>query len=168
MNLNLKGKSVLVSGASKGIGKAIAQAFAAEGSRVALNARNEKKLAAAADTIQKTGGDSIAIAGDVTRSDDVDRIVREVVSRFGTVHVLINNAGGIGRFATFEQLSDEEWTEIMNLNIFSAVRMRRAVLPHMRKKKGGRIINISSESDPQPDAEMPHYNASKAAMNNLS
>jgi 3-oxoacyl-[acyl-carrier protein] reductase len=168
MNLNLKGKSVLVTGASKGIGRAIAEAFAAEGSRVALNARNGKELSATVDAIKKTGGDAIAIAGDVTSASDVERMVREVAARFGTVHVLINNAGGIGRFATFDELSDEEWAAIMNLNIFSAVRVTRGVLPHMRKQKWGRIINISSESGAQPDAEMPHYNASKAAMNNLT
>ncbi|HMB96692.1 MAG TPA: SDR family oxidoreductase [Tepidisphaeraceae bacterium] len=168
MNLNLKGKSVLVTGASKGIGKAIAEAFAAEGSRVALNARNADDLAKVVDKINHNGGEAIAVAADVTDAHDVELMVSEVVSRFGTIHVLVNNAGGVGQFARFEELTDEDWLSVMNLNLFSAVRVTRAVLPHLRRQKWGRIINISSESGTQPDAEMPHYNASKAAMNNLT
>jgi NAD(P)-dependent dehydrogenase (short-subunit alcohol dehydrogenase family) len=95
-------------------------------------------------------------------------MVAEVVKRFGTVHVLVNNAGGVGAFAAFHDLTDENWLDIFNLNVMSAVRASRAVLPYMQKQKWGRIINISSESATQPDGFMPHYNASKAAMNNLT
>jgi 3-oxoacyl-[acyl-carrier protein] reductase len=80
----------------------------------------------------------------------------------------VNNAGGIGCFAGFEEIADAEWQSIVDLNVFSVVRVTRAVLPYMRRHKYGRIINISSESGIQPDAEMPHYNASKAAIINLS
>ncbi len=90
------------------------------------------------------------------------------MKRFGTVHVLVNNAGGVGAFAGFHDLTDEDWLDVLNLNVMSAVRATRAVLPHMQRQKWGRIINISSESGTQPDAFMPHYNASKAAMNNLT
>ena len=70
--------------------------------------------------------------------------------------------------APFETLTDDDWLEVLNFNVLSAVRATRAVLPHMQKQKWGRIINISSESGTQPDAFMPHYNASKAALNNLT
>lgn len=169
MELGLKGKIVLVTGASKGIGKAIAAGFAAEGSKLAITARNHEQLQQAAREIsQSTGAEVIGIAADMTKAADIAHAVEEVVQRFGTVHVLVNNAGGVGAFAAFQDLSDNDWLDILNLNLLSAVRASRAVLPHMQRQKWGRIINISSESGTQPDAFMPHYNASKAALNNLT
>jgi NAD(P)-dependent dehydrogenase (short-subunit alcohol dehydrogenase family) len=91
-----------------------------------------------------------------------------MIAHFGTVHVLVNNAGGIGSLSTFEELSDDDWANLFNLNLFSAVRITRAVIPFMRKQHWGRILNIASESGIQPDPNMPHYNASKAALINLS
>lgn len=105
---------------------------------------------------------------DASKADDNVHMVDEAVRRFGTIHVLVNNAGGVGAFASFQDLSDQDWLNVINLNIMSAVRATRAVLPHMQRQKWGRIVNISSESGTQPDAAMPHYNASKAAMNNLT
>jgi 3-oxoacyl-[acyl-carrier protein] reductase len=169
MELGLKNKIVLVTGASKGIGRAIAEAFAAEGAKVAIAARNAEEVKRIALEIrQKFGADTLGIAADVMLSQDIARMVDETSKHFGSVHVLVNNAGGVGAFAPFDQLTDEDWLEILNFNVLSAVRAVRAVLPHMRKQKWGRIINISSESGTQPDAFMPHYNASKAALNNLT
>jgi NAD(P)-dependent dehydrogenase (short-subunit alcohol dehydrogenase family) len=169
MELGLKGKVVLVTGASQGIGKAIAEAFAAEGSKVALTARGADELQKAVREIsERSGAEVISVAADASKADDNIRMVAEVVKRFGTVHVLVNNAGGVGAFAAFHDLTDENWLDIFNLNVMSAVRASRAVLPYMQKQKWGRIINISSESATQPDGFMPHYNASKAAMNNLT
>jgi NAD(P)-dependent dehydrogenase (short-subunit alcohol dehydrogenase family) len=102
------------------------------------------------------------------QAQDIARMVEETVRRFGSVHVLVNNAGGVGAFAPFDQLTDDDWLQILNFNVMSAVRAVRAVLPYMQKQKWGRIVNISSESGTQPDAFMPHYNASKAALNNLT
>ncbi len=90
------------------------------------------------------------------------------MKRFGTIHVLVNNAGGVQAFASFNDLTDDDWLAVLNLNLMSAVRSTRAVLPYMQQQKWGRIINISSESGTQPDAFMPHYSASKAAVNNLT
>ena len=169
MELGLKGKIVLVTGASKGIGKAIAAGFAAEGSKVAITARHTEELQRAAREIsQSTGAEVIGIAADMSKPADMTRAVEAVVKRFGTVHVLVNNAGGVGAFAGFPDLTDDDWLYVLNLNLLSAVRASRAVLPHMQRQKWGRIVNISSESGTQPDAFMPHYNASKAAMNNLT
>jgi 3-oxoacyl-[acyl-carrier protein] reductase len=169
MELGLKDKVVLVTGASKGIGKAIAAGFAAEGSKVAITARGKEELQQAAGEIgRSTGSEVIGVAADMSKAGDINRAVEEVVKRFGTVHVLVNNAGGVGAFAGFQDLTDEDWLEVLNLNLMSAVRATRAALPHMQHQKWGRIINISSESGSQPDAFMPHYNASKAAMNNLT
>ncbi len=168
MNLGLQEKVVLVTGASKGLGKAIAEAFAAEGSRVALTARNQRELEQNVQEIQQRGGQAMALAADLTNTNDVNHLVAETVKHFGTVHVLVNNAGSIGRFAAFEDLSDDDWANLFNVNLFSAVRITRAVLPAMQKQHWGRIINIASESGIQPDPQMPHYNASKAAMINLT
>ena len=168
MRLELEDKVVLVTGASQGLGRAIANAFAAEDSLVVLCARGRPELEIAADEIRQKGGRAVPIAADVTRSDDVRRLVDETVTRFGTVHVLVNNAGGICSFSSFDELSDEEWEQVTALNLFSAVKVTRAVLPSMRKQQWGRIINMASESGIQPDALMPHYNASKAALINLT
>jgi 3-oxoacyl-[acyl-carrier protein] reductase len=168
MNIALNGKMVLVTGASKGIGKAIAEAFAAEGSKVALNARTAQDLETVVGDLQRKGAEALAVPADVTNRQAVQEMVERIASRFGTIDVLVNNAGGIGSFASFEELTDADWQNLFDLNVFSVVRVTRAVLPYMRRQKHGRIINIASESGVQPDAEMPHYNASKAAIINLS
>ena len=171
MELGLKGKVVLVTGSSKGIGRSIAAGFAREGCQVVINSRNAKELDATASELRShtaAGGTIHAVASDVTEAAGAQRVVDETVSRFGTIHVLVNNAGGVGRFGSFEDLTDDEWLGAFTLNVLSAVRVTRASLPYMQKQKWGRIINISSESGVQPDPMMPHYNASKAAMNNLT
>jgi 3-oxoacyl-[acyl-carrier protein] reductase len=133
-----------------------------------INARNAAELAKTAKEISTAKGEVQAVAADVTKPDDASRLVDEAVKRCGTIHVLVNNAGGLDKFAAFADIADQEWTDVFNWNFLSAVRVTRAVLPHMQKQKWGRIINISSESGVQPDALMPHYNASKAALNNLT
>jgi NAD(P)-dependent dehydrogenase (short-subunit alcohol dehydrogenase family) len=168
MEFGLKGKVALVTGSSKGIGRSIAAALAGEGCRVVINGRNAKELDAAATEMRAARGEIHTVAADVMQAEGAKRVVDETVRRFGTIHILINNAGGIGRFASFAELSDDEWLDIFNLNVLSAVRVTRAALPHMQKQKWGRIINISSESGTQPDPMMPHYNASKAALNCLT
>ncbi|MFY9691705.1 MAG: SDR family oxidoreductase [Candidatus Acidiferrales bacterium] len=171
MELGLKGKVVLVTGSSKGIGRSIAAAFVREGCQVVINARNAKELDATAAELRKdaaAGGTVLAVASDVSQAHGAKRAVDETVARFGTIHVLVNNAGGVGRFGSFEDLTDDEWLDAFTFNVMSAVRATRAALPHMQKQKWGRVINISSESGVQPDAMMPHYNASKSAMNSLT
>lgn len=168
MNFGLEGKVVLVTGGSKGIGRSIAAAFAREGCRVVINARNSADLAKTAQEISTAASKVQAIAADVTKPDDASRLVAETVKLCGTIHVLVNNAGGVDKFAPFADITDQQWLDVFNLNFLSAVRVTRAALPHMQKQRWGRIINISSESGVQPDAQMPHYNMSKAALNNLT
>jgi 3-oxoacyl-[acyl-carrier protein] reductase len=170
VELGLEDKVAVVTGSSKGIGKAIAVALAREGCQVVLAARAEKDLEEAAEDVRRTGrgGAVLAVAADVTKADEVERLIDETVARFGTVDVLVNNAGGTGRRSPFHELSDEEWFEVLDLNLISAVRLTRAVLPHMRRQRWGRIINVASESGTQPSALKPHYNASKAALINLT
>jgi 3-oxoacyl-[acyl-carrier protein] reductase len=168
MELGLRGKVVLVTGSSKGIGLSIALAFAKEGCRVAINGRQASELEAASEQVRAAGGTVLAIAADMTDAEGARRAVVETARHFGSLHVLVNNAGGVGRFAAFDDLSDEEWLDVFRLNVLSAVRATRAALPYMQKQKWGRIINISSESGTQPDPIMPHYNASKSALNSLT
>jgi len=171
VELGLEDKVAVVTGSSKGIGKAIAVELAREGCRVMLAARGEKDLEEAAkDVRQATGGvgDVRAVAADVTKADEVEGLINETIARFGTVDILVNNAGGTGRRSPFHELSDEEWFEILDLNLISAVRLTRAVLPHMRTQRWGRIINVASEAGSQPSALKPHYNAAKAALINLT
>lgn len=166
----MENKVAVVTGSSKGIGKAIALELTREGCRVVLAARGEKDLDEAAEEVRRAGdgGAVLAVAADVTRADEVERLVDASVARFGTVDILVNNAGGTGRRAQFHELTDEEWFEILDLNLVSAVRLTRAVLPHMRRQGWGRIINVASESATQPSTLKPHYNAAKAALLNLT
>jgi len=168
MELGLAGKVVLVTGSSKGIGRSIAAAFAREGCNVVVNGRHAAELEVAAAEMRGASGAVHAVVADVTEAEGAKRAVEETVRRFGTIHVLVNNAGGVGRFAAFAELTDDEWLDVFKLNVLSAVRATRAALPHMQKQKWGRIINISSESGTQPDPIMPHYNSSKAALNSLT
>lgn len=168
MNLDLEGKVVLVSGASRGIGRAIAQAFAAERCRLVLCARGREALDAVASSLAQGGTEVLAVPADLTKAAEAERVAQAALERFGALHVLVNNVGGVGRFAAFHEISDEQWLEILHLNLMSAVRMTRVVLPAMQSQRYGRIVNIASESGIQPDPFMPHYNAAKAAIINLT
>src|SRR6202451_593620 len=109
MELGLKDKVVLVTGASKGIGRSIAAAFAREGCRVVINARNSADLAKTAREISAPKGEVQSIAADVTKPDDASRLVAETVQRCGAIHVLVNNAGGVDQFVSFADINDQQW-----------------------------------------------------------
>ncbi|HIK13799.1 MAG TPA: glucose 1-dehydrogenase [Leptolyngbyaceae cyanobacterium M33_DOE_097] len=169
MDLGLKDKVVLVTGASKGLGAAIAVAFGREGSKLVLVARSQTELEQVAVEAEKQGATEVLeIATDLTQADACRQVVSAASDRFGTIHVLVNNAGILGSFSPFEAITDDEWLQVFNLNLFSVVKLTRAVLPFMTQQQWGRIINLSSESGLQPDATMPHYGATKAALLNLT
>lgn len=150
MDLGLKNRNVLVTGASKGIGKACALGFGGEGARVALCARTEADVMAAADEVRARGAaDVLAVAADASRADDVERVVAQTVERFGGLDVLVANVGGPPR-GSFADLSDEQWARAFELTMLSMVRMIRAAVPHMRKKRWGRIVSIQSTSVIRP------------------
>ncbi|CAG0980672.1 3-oxoacyl-[acyl-carrier protein] reductase [Burkholderiales bacterium] len=169
MNFDLEGKVVLVSGASRGIGRSIAQAFADEGCRLAICARGREALDAVASELTQRGTEVLAVPADLTKAAEAEHVVNAALERFGAIHVLINNVGGVGSFAAaFHELTDEQWRETLELNLLPAVRLTRLVLPAMQRQHYGRIVNIASESGIQPDPFMPHYNAAKAAIINLT
>lgn len=140
MELGLKNKVAVVAAASQGLGRAIAEAVAAEGARVALCSRDKARIeAAAADIRRRTSAEVLPVVADVTYADDVDRFVAAAVKRWGTVHVAVANAGGPPA-KEFAQISLDDWQKAVNLNLMSAVHLARAVLPRMREQKWGRLI----------------------------
>jgi 3-oxoacyl-[acyl-carrier protein] reductase len=150
MDFGLSGKCVLVTGASKGIGKACALGFASEGARVALCARTEADIKAAADEARTRGAaDVLAVAADASRPDGVQRVVAQTVERFGGIDVLVANVGGPAR-GSFADLTDEQWVQAFELTMLSMVRLVRAVIPYMRRKRWGRIVSIQSISVIRP------------------
>jgi 3-oxoacyl-[acyl-carrier protein] reductase len=157
MDLELSGKVAIVTGASRGIGKAIAIALAAEGADIALVARGEEGLRTAEPEIVAKGVRTATISADVTVGADVDRMVAATVERLGRIDILVNNAGG-----SFPD-DDDGWVGAYKANIEAAVRATRAVVPHMREQGGGVVIHIASIWGREAGGGLP-YNAMKAAM----
>jgi 3-oxoacyl-[acyl-carrier protein] reductase len=150
MDLGLAHKVAIVAAASRGIGRASAGALAREGARVAICARSPAELEAAAAAIRAEGGSEVlAVPADVTSAEDVRRLVARTVEGFGGVDILVTNAGGPPP-GLFDQATDADWQAAFELNLLSTVRMIREVLPHMRRRRWGRIINIQSTSIKQP------------------
>lgn len=159
----------LITGGSSGIGKATARRLLADGYDVAIAARGEERLEEArTELVEHGSGRVIAVPADVTKPDDVDRLVAETLADPGRIDVLVNNAGRVGSVESFHDVDIEEWHRTFEVNVYGAVRMTRAVLPHMRERGSGSVINVASESGVQPDPIIAHYNATKAALINLT
>jgi 3-oxoacyl-[acyl-carrier protein] reductase len=159
MDLGLKDRIVLVTAASAGIGRAAAEAFAREGAKLSLCARRAGPLEATAAALRAAHGvEVLSLPCDLADAAQVDALVARTVDHFGTVHVLVNNAGGPppGRS---EQVTDADWQRAFDLTLMSAVRTTRAVLPHMRRQRWGRVVNVSSYSVKQPIADILLSNA---------
>ena len=139
----LDGKLALITGAGSGIGKAIALAFAAEGAKLALMGRRLDKLQEVVGEIKSRGGEAVAVAGDVAKAGDAERAVRETVAWLGGLNTLVNNAG-ILSVATVETVPEDEWDQVMTVNVKGPFLMSRAALPEIRKAGGGAIVNIGS------------------------
>ncbi len=152
MDLGLKGKVALVTGGSKGIGKAVARGLAEEGARVAICARTQRELEAAAAELGKvTGAEVFAVAGDLTREADVKKIVDATVGRLQRIDILINNAGAAPGGLLLD-LSEEDWQTALQLKFMGYVRCMKAVIPHMLKQGRGRIVNVIGNDGVKPIA----------------
>lgn len=163
MDLGLNGKVAVVTGGSEGIGKAVALCLAREGAKVAICARRPEVLErAAADIRGLSGGEVFAHAVDVTQRAEIEQFIAAAATRFGRIDILVNNAGKSAA-KKFEDISDAEWEEDLDLKLMAAVWCSRAVIPHMRKAGGGRIINVTHPGGKAPTARSLPTSVSRAA-----
>jgi len=165
---SMAGKIALVTGGSRGIGRACALALAQEGADVAVNFRERQDAAReVCSLLERAGRRSLPVQADVSKSSEVGRMVKAVEQELGTIEILVNNAG-IARRYPWDQIPEEGWDEIMGINLKSAFLVTQAVLPGMRARKWGRIINISSGAAATGGVVGPYYAASKAGMLGLT
>lgn len=168
MDLGLKGRVAIVTGSSQGIGKAIALGLSQEGAKVCICARNEKQLNQTAREIESTTGVEVyAVQADLTKEDDTRKLVAKTSEQFGRIDVLVNNTGGPPS-ATFLETSAEHWKEAIDLLLMSVVTACSEVIPHMQKRKWGRIINMTSFAAKQPAERLVLSNALRAGILGLT
>jgi len=163
VKIDLRGRTVLVTGASRGIGREIALASSEAGASVALVARSESQLEQVASAIREKDGTAMAICADLTDRAATDQLVKRVVERMGQIHVLVNNAGA-EHVANLIMTKEEDFRAVYELNVFSVFRLTKAVLPSMIRAKWGRIINIASVAAKVGVAYNSAYSSSKAAV----
>ena len=164
----LQGKVAVVTGGGRGIGRAIARRFAAEGAAVLIASRTEAELRKVASEIEQAGGKSAWVAGDVSREADCARIVAAAQDRLGAVDILVNNAGDYGPVKPVEEISPEEWDRVIAVHLRGAFLLTRLVLPGMYQRKSGAVINISSLSAKSAFPWGSPYAAAKAGMLGLT
>jgi 3-oxoacyl-[acyl-carrier protein] reductase len=164
MELGLRGKVALVAAASRGLGRAVAEELGAEGASLVLCARGAESLAEACSHIERmTGASVLGVTGDVSSAEDVTRIVGAALERFGRVDILVTNAGGPPA-GSFDSLSAQDWEAATRLTLTSVLELTRAVLPGMRQRRWGRILNITSIAAKQPVNDLMLSNSLRAAV----
>ncbi|NIA13272.1 MAG: SDR family NAD(P)-dependent oxidoreductase [Nitrospiraceae bacterium] len=163
----LEGKTALVTGAGRGIGKAIALAFASQGCDVAVTARTQEQIEATAGEIRAMGRRTLALACDVADAEGVRAMTEAVLAEFNVLDILVNNAG-YACFKPFAELTAEEWQRTLDVNLTGAFNCIQAMLPSMRERSFGRIINVSSVAGLKPIADQTAYCASKFGLNGLT
>lgn len=164
MDLKLDGRVALITGSSKGIGEGVARGLAREGVTVIVHGRDKTKTEEVAHDIITQGGRAYTITGDLTKEDEVERLVAEAQAFIKPVEILINNAGGSGEAEDWVTTRAETWAAGYDRNVLAAVRVTSRLLPGMREAKWGRIVNISSLAALMPPSKRPDYGAAKAAM----
>ncbi|OZE90740.1 hypothetical protein CH299_29230 [Rhodococcus sp. 14-2686-1-2] len=167
MDLGLKGRRALVTGASQGIGYAIADRLASEGADLTLVARGADRLSYAADALRGHGGTVDIVPADLATVEGVNRCIDQVLAR-GYVDILVNNAGGMEEPKSILNLTDSDWAAALDLNLMSAVRLSRGLLPGMLERGWGRLISIASIGGREAGPNIAHYGAAKAALLNWS
>jgi 3-oxoacyl-[acyl-carrier protein] reductase len=164
VDLGLRGKVALVAAASRGLGRAVADELAAEGASVVMCARGAEALREAADAIRESSGVEVeAVVADVSRPSDVEKLVKAALDRFTRIDILVTNAGGPPS-GKFESLGPEQWNDAVKLTLLSTVNLCRAVLPGMRERGWGRIINVTSITVKQPVEGLMLSNSLRAGV----
>jgi NAD(P)-dependent dehydrogenase (short-subunit alcohol dehydrogenase family) len=164
----LAGKVALVTGGSRGIGLAIARALVADGVKVSVTGLSDAHLSAARSKIESAGPSAVeTLRADVRRYDDIERAINGTAGRFGGLDILVNNAG-VGHFADVADMTPAQWSEIIDTNLTGLFNACHAAIPHLRRRGGGSIINISSLSGTNPFVKGAAYCASKAGVNAFS
>jgi NAD(P)-dependent dehydrogenase (short-subunit alcohol dehydrogenase family) len=165
---SLRGKVAIVTGGSRGIGLAIARALVHDGVQVAVAGRSAAHLSSARSAIEEAGPGKVeTLQADVRSHDEVTRVVEATVARFGGLDILINNAG-VGIFSEVASMTSDQWSEVIDTNLTGVYNACHASLPHLRRRGGGDIINISSLAGSNPFAQGAAYCASKAGLNAFS
>ncbi len=162
----LRGKVVMITGASRGLGRALALAFAREGASLVINSRSEDSLEPVAGEAEETGAEVLAIPADVSVEADVEGLVDESVRRFGRIDVLVNNAGVLGPRVPIEEYPEDEWRKVLDANLTAPFLLTRTVIPHM--PEGGSIINMTSGVSVEGRAEWGAYSVSKFGVEGLT
>lgn len=167
MAAGLEGRVALVTGASQGIGRAIALELARAGATVALGARNEAKLAEVKAEIEAAGGKAESFALDVSNEDSIKAVAKEIVAKLGAVHILVNNAG-VTRDTLVLRMKTTDWDDVLTTNLKGAFLLTQALLQPMMKARWGRVINISSVNGELGAPGQANYSASKAGLIGLT
>lgn len=165
---NLSGKVAVVTGASKGIGEAIAEIYGAAGARVVVSSRKLEAVSQVADAIIKKGGVAKAIACHMGDADDIARLVDETIAAFGTIDIVVNNAAANPAFGPVVETDGSGFDKIMNVNVKGPFELAKKVYPYMKQKKSGSIINVSSIGGLRPEPGLGIYSVSKAALISLT
>jgi 3-oxoacyl-[acyl-carrier protein] reductase len=169
MDLGLQGKRALVTGSTSGIGAATARLLAGEGVSVVVHGRNAERAAAVQKDIERAGGRAAIALGDLRTDSGAEAAMTATLEAFGGIDILVNNLGHFEPFAAvWTDATPAEWATTYEANVIAAVRAIRAILPGMKERGWGRIINIASGAYTQPPPEFPTYGPSKAALVNLS
>jgi len=167
MDFGLSNKSALITGGSRGIGRSIALALAAEGCDIAITARGTEDLHATVGDIEAAGVRSLGIPIDMSDPEAPESAVAQSITAFGRLDILVNNVGGSSGARTFAEASDDDWAATLNVNLWPAIRASRSAVPHMQAQGGGRIIHITSIYGRESGGPVT-YNATKSAMNSLA
>ena len=162
----LEGKVAMITGASQGLGRALALAFAREGAQVVINARSEESICPVAEEAGSLGAEVLALAADVSRSADVERLVGAAMERFGHVDVLVNNAGVLGPRVPIEEYPEDEWRRVIDANLTGPFLVTKAAIPHM--PDGGSIVNVVSGVSVEGRARWGAYSVSKFGVEGLT
>jgi NAD(P)-dependent dehydrogenase (short-subunit alcohol dehydrogenase family) len=162
----LEDRVALITGASQGLGRALALAYAREGARVVINARSEERIRPVAGEVESSGAEVLALAADVSKSADVQRLVGAAVERFGRIDVLVNNAGVLGPRVAIAEYPEEEWRRVIEANLTGPFLVSKAVVPHM--PEGGSIVNVVSGVSVEGRPEWGAYSVSKFGVEGLT